>query len=215
MLSGAVAGTAYYKRKDLGLGYQWATDHMKYVGTLWNEDVLKKRMDRVIEIEQTLGVPFRTCVIFFLRIFEHGILRMYVMSCSRFYTLLPPKPAQYPDSRTFIILPLPNSKLRPYFTPTQNSVAEDEVEAHTGMFEASTNDGYYELGLATARIIREAIMNGRGMVQDEAMARNANEKAGESIKQDMETTLTEERREANIDTTTQGNPRQEGNLVDL
>ncbi|EEB86760.1 hypothetical protein MPER_16165, partial [Moniliophthora perniciosa FA553] len=32
-----------------------------------------------------------------------------------------------------------------------------EVQAHTGMFAANTNDGYYNLGLETARLIRDAL----------------------------------------------------------
>ena len=59
LLSGAAAGAAYYKRDDLGMGYKWATDHMKYVGTLWDEEKLKKRVERLVEIENSLGVTFR------------------------------------------------------------------------------------------------------------------------------------------------------------
>ena len=33
------------------------------------------------------------------------------------------------------------------------------MQAHTGMFKASTNDGYYELGLETMKLIKEAIAN--------------------------------------------------------
>lgn len=35
------------------------------------------------------------------------------------------------------------------------------------MFEAKTNDGYYQLGLEVSRFIREAVMLGRGVVEDE------------------------------------------------
>ena len=59
LVSGAAAGAAYYKRKDIGEGYQWATDHMKYVGTLWNEEQLKKRVDLLMDIDKSLGVVFR------------------------------------------------------------------------------------------------------------------------------------------------------------
>lgn len=59
LLSGAAAGAAYYKRDDLGMGYKWATDHMKYVGTLWEEEKLRKRLDDLLMIERDLGVAFR------------------------------------------------------------------------------------------------------------------------------------------------------------
>lgn len=60
LIAGAAAGTAYYKRDELGAGYSWATDHMKYVGTLWEEATLKKRVDDLLQIEEKLGVMFRT-----------------------------------------------------------------------------------------------------------------------------------------------------------
>ena len=58
-MGGAAAGAAYYKREDLGLGYKWATDHMQYVGTLWDEEKLKKRLEGLVEIERDLGIAFR------------------------------------------------------------------------------------------------------------------------------------------------------------
>ncbi|KAH8118775.1 hypothetical protein DFH11DRAFT_699520 [Phellopilus nigrolimitatus] len=144
LLSGAAAGAAYYKKDDLGLGYKWATDHMKYVGTLWDEEKLKKRVEKLVEIEKTMGVTFRD-----------------------FYTLLPAKPPNRLDSCTFVVLPPISSPLHAHFLFAQNNIAESEIDAHTGMFEASTNDSYYGLGLETARIIREAVASSRGVVTDE------------------------------------------------
>lgn len=63
LLAGAAAGTAYWKKDDIGSGYAWWADHMKYVGNLWDEKALKARVDKAIEIEQELGVIFRTWVI--------------------------------------------------------------------------------------------------------------------------------------------------------
>lgn len=60
LLAGAAAGTAYYRREDISGGYAWATDHMKYVGSLWDEGSLKKRVDDLMQIEETMGVLFRT-----------------------------------------------------------------------------------------------------------------------------------------------------------
>ncbi|KAJ3963539.1 hypothetical protein EV361DRAFT_874785, partial [Lentinula raphanica] len=55
----ATAGAAYGRRDDLGVGYIWATDHMKYVRNLWDEDALKRRIDALIEIEKKEPVIFR------------------------------------------------------------------------------------------------------------------------------------------------------------
>lgn len=61
-LASAAAGTAYWKRNEIGTGYLsmsgWMQDHMKYVGNLWDEDALKRRLDRVMDVEDHLGVVF-------------------------------------------------------------------------------------------------------------------------------------------------------------
>jgi len=59
LVAGAAAGTAYWKKDDLGMGYTWMTDHMKYVGNLWDQDALKRRMGRVQEVSDELGIRFR------------------------------------------------------------------------------------------------------------------------------------------------------------
>ncbi|KAJ3764726.1 hypothetical protein FB446DRAFT_625238, partial [Lentinula raphanica] len=77
----ATAGAAYGRRDDLGVGYIWATDHMKYVRNLWDEDALKRRIDALIEIEKKEPVIFRN-----------------------FYTLLPAIPLVHNLDRIFMIL---------------------------------------------------------------------------------------------------------------
>lgn len=62
LVAGAAVGGAYYKREDLGQGYTWATDHMKYVRNLWDEDALKRRVETLLDVEKDMGVVFRTCV---------------------------------------------------------------------------------------------------------------------------------------------------------
>ncbi|KAJ7129492.1 hypothetical protein C8R44DRAFT_776915 [Mycena epipterygia] len=141
LLAGAAAGATYYKRDDLGLGYTWATDHMKYVGHLWDVDALNRRVDFLINAEAQEGVVFRN-----------------------FYTYLPPTPLLRDKDRTFIVLPKKNAPAAPYFVLARNGLAPDELDAHTGMFSGKTNDGYYDLGLQTAQLIRDAVINGRGTI---------------------------------------------------
>jgi len=116
---------------------------MKYVGNLWDEKQLADRLNSLMKLSRTKaeggeGITFRN-----------------------FYTLLPPKGSSNPTPRTFIILPKANTGANPdpakYFLPAENHIAEDEVEAHTGMFNAKTNDGYYELGLRVVDLIRNAL----------------------------------------------------------
>ncbi|KAF4619528.1 hypothetical protein D9613_005253 [Agrocybe pediades] len=60
LLAGAAAGVAYYKKDDLTNGFNWAGDHLKYVGTLWDSASLDQRIDALIDIERDHGVVFRT-----------------------------------------------------------------------------------------------------------------------------------------------------------
>ncbi|KAI0347098.1 hypothetical protein BDW22DRAFT_1351451 [Trametopsis cervina] len=138
LLAAGAAGAAYYKRDDIGVGYTWATDHMKYVGNLWDEGRLRQRLDELFKIEEEMGVMFRT-----------------------FYTYLPPAHPSHPTPRTFIILPRAPSKYVSHFLQAPNSIAGDEIEAHTGMFDGKTNDGYYELGLITAQLLRDVMVASR------------------------------------------------------
>ncbi|EKM59798.1 uncharacterized protein PHACADRAFT_206021 [Phanerochaete carnosa HHB-10118-sp] len=155
LLAGTAAGTAYYKREDIGVGYTWATDHMKYVGTLWDEATLKKRVDDLMQIEENMGVLFRT-----------------------FYTYLRPSPPTHLTPRTFMILPKAPSECVSHFLQAPNSIASDEIEAHMGMFDAKTNDGYYELGLISAQLVRDVMLASRSGDVD-TIRRTAQHPSGE------------------------------------
>ncbi|TRM67646.1 hypothetical protein BD626DRAFT_394347 [Schizophyllum amplum] len=140
--AGAVAGGAYWRREDLNLGYSWVTDHMKYVGELWNEKRMNERVEGLVDFEEQHNVLFKT-----------------------FYTYLPPSPPSYFSSRTFVVLPKRTSRAFTRFVSAKNELAIDELEAHTGMFSGTTNDGYYELGLETAKFIRQAVHLHRGTIE--------------------------------------------------
>lgn len=139
ILAGTVAGGAYYKRDDLTQGLSWATDHMKFVGNLWDEEALNQRVEVLIDIEKEQGVIFRTL-----------------------YAMLPPRPPEFLTSRTFIVLPKYGSRAKNHFLPASNGIATDEIQAHTGIFLAATNDGYHQLGLASVKIIQDALTSSRG-----------------------------------------------------
>jgi hypothetical protein len=162
ILAGAVAGGAYYKRDDLTQGLSWATDHMKYVGNLWNEESLNQRVEALIDIEKERGVIFRTLV----NISSLSLIRRSTVSSAayRLYAILPPKPPEFLTSRTFIVLPKYGSRSKDHFLPARNAIAPDEIHGHTGIFSATTNDGYYQLGLTSVKIIQDALMSSRGHV---------------------------------------------------
>ncbi|KAH6915132.1 hypothetical protein BKA70DRAFT_1368913 [Coprinopsis sp. MPI-PUGE-AT-0042] len=134
VVAGAAAGGAYYARDQLTQGYTWATDHMKYVGNLWDNDGMKARVESLMDIDEQEGVVFRN-----------------------FYTYLPPSIPRYLTSRTFCVLPAFGSRSASRFIAANNSIAPDEIQAHTGMFNPANNDGYYGLGLMTSQAIHESL----------------------------------------------------------
>lgn len=161
LLAGAAAGASYYKRDDLGLGYSWATDHMKYVSHLWDGDALGRRVEFLVDAQEREGVQFRKCVVRCPRERKGNSDDARFLS---FYTYLPPTPLLHSSERTFIVLPKKNAKAAPHFVLARNGLASDELEAHTGMFSGKTNDGYYDLGLQAAQVIREAVISARGII---------------------------------------------------
>lgn len=89
------------------------------------------------------------------------LLQAYSFPHGSFYTFLPAVPPVHAEARTFIVRPKQETILAEHFIEARNTLAEDEVQAHTGMFDSKTNDGYYELGLVTAQFIRDAVANCR------------------------------------------------------
>jgi hypothetical protein len=54
----AAAGTAYYRREDLALGWKWGNDHMTFVRNLWDVDGLKNRLLICDELARTHNLWF-------------------------------------------------------------------------------------------------------------------------------------------------------------
>jgi hypothetical protein len=79
------------------------------------------------------------------------------------YTFIPAKPPDNLPARQFILLPKAKDagNIVTGFTPNTNSLAADEIAAHVGMFEARSNEAYYQLGLDAAKIIQDAVSSRR------------------------------------------------------
>ena len=60
MLAGAAVGAAYYHRPNIESGYGALTEHMQYVGALWDKDALARRVRNLVEGETKHGILFRT-----------------------------------------------------------------------------------------------------------------------------------------------------------
>jgi hypothetical protein len=141
---------------------------MQYVGALWDKDALARRVRNLVEGETKHGILFRT-----------------------FYTLLPPTPPAYPQPRTFCTLPEPSSSASQHFFPAPNTVAEDEVRAHVSMFDPGKNDGYYQLGLEAAALIRRVVEDEGAVPQSTVVGSEAespiDQNKGSSPEADMST----------------------------
>ncbi|KAI0921692.1 hypothetical protein AcV5_000785 [Taiwanofungus camphoratus] len=110
--AGAAAGAAYYKRDEIEVGYKWASDHMKYVGTLWDENALRRRLERLLEIEEQMGVTFRTWV------FRNLLLAR--MLCLQVTSVTPVSTPSFHPVRPHIRLPAHSScsRRRPRVSPS-------------------------------------------------------------------------------------------------
>jgi len=60
LIAGAAVSTAYYHRANIESGCGFLTEHMQYVGALWDRDALGKRVRNLVEGETTHGILFRT-----------------------------------------------------------------------------------------------------------------------------------------------------------
>jgi len=126
-------------------------DYCKYLkDNLFNKDLMKKRMEDLMKIEQDDGVIFR--------VFVPPPFVSTTVDSFRMFRLYATLPGSTPP-RTFIVLPELPSRAAKYFLPATNKLACNEIMAHTGMFCELTNDGYDELGRLTINLIRDALMS--------------------------------------------------------
>ncbi|KAF7775923.1 hypothetical protein Agabi119p4_4316 [Agaricus bisporus var. burnettii] len=138
LLAGAAVGGAYYQRNSLNQGFSSLMDHMKYVGNAWYEPGLRSRIDALVDAQENHHIIFHN-----------------------FYVHLPESPPTHLTPRTFIVQPKRTSRAWKHFSAAKNKRASDEIQGHTTMFNGRANDGYYNLGLDTAKIIQQAAHVGR------------------------------------------------------
>lgn len=154
----AAAGTvAYLKKDEMSQGMSWTTSHLEFVGVLWKEADLKKRVQEIVDLTPDT-LPRFHC----------------------FFTRIPPLPNRQ-EYRTFIVLP-PNATST-HFSQNINEIAATQIDAHCWMFNASSNPGYYTLGNETVQVVNEALRNDQAQVKGfAAPAQIKNEGIKEGIK---------------------------------
>lgn len=180
-LGAAAAGTAYYRREDLANGWKYGSDHLSFVGNLWDEEGMRKRLGDVATLCESRNIVFRKWVVC-LKILQKLPWSTCVFSCPRakpqpfnsYYTYLPPDPPNYLVARTFTVLPPLSHPLFKRWIPATSTLAKDEVGAHMYMFNPKTNDGFYDLGLNVVNVIGER-------VEEEGVRASLNGVAGEGV----------------------------------
>ena len=151
LAAGAAGAGIYANRNTLSQSYTWVSDHLDFVGNLWDS---KNSEQRVKDIQELPQVSFHC-----------------------YYTRLSKAKSRKPGhDRTFIILPAEASPVAASFTPSPNTVANDEVEAHVTMFNGDKNDDYYRLGQESALVISRSLFE----EQSHGSQKNAQKQAEET-----------------------------------
>lgn len=60
VIAGATAGAAYMRRDDITSGYTWASDHMKFVGNVWDEKTMGERLENLLAANVDHAIVFKT-----------------------------------------------------------------------------------------------------------------------------------------------------------
>ncbi|KAF9178803.1 hypothetical protein BGZ50_007456 [Haplosporangium sp. Z 11] len=126
-------GAAVIVNKHLNTGMEYVTSHIQFVGILWNSTELARRVSEVLRLP---------------------------MGFHCFYTQVQ-IPASSNNSwrsmsRTFIELASIPADQKPYFSARSCS-GQDEIEAHTEMFNPAKNFDYYPMGEETVKRIKNMV----------------------------------------------------------
>lgn len=116
-------GLAYINRDSLGQSFAWLSSHLKFVGALLKQQEMSRRLERLSMLE---GV---------------GIKDMYTSLGENGYWT----GGYFVPERTFCAVPSLEQKSSKLFSRTVNTVASDEIKAHTTMFRKELNDGYEKM----------------------------------------------------------------------
>ncbi|KAL7265853.1 hypothetical protein RUND412_011619, partial [Rhizina undulata] len=134
----ALAGGAalYYKRQEIGEGYNWVSSHLEFVGALMKTEELRARLKRASSVP---GVGF-----------------------ADFYTSLGKRESEggvgfattfWEGERTFCSVPDPKEREHKFFYKWVNEKAVDEVGAHCSLFDKKTNPKFEEMSDNARKLI--------------------------------------------------------------
>ena len=132
--AGAVAagGAAAYMKKDqISEGFNWATSHLEFVGSLARPEDMKKRLNNIIKLSTTNEIGFTNIY----TTLGHAVNAANAKSSWAGQVV--------GTDRTFCNLP--KGELKQYFIPAVNDKSTAETWAHMAMFEPKKNPGYYSM----------------------------------------------------------------------
>jgi hypothetical protein len=139
--AGAVAAggaAAYMKREQISEGWSFATSHLEFVGSLARPEDMKKRLNNIATLSETLHIGFANL---------YTTLGHAVDSAQK--GAWTGKVAG--KDRTFCNVP--KGELKKFFVPAVNDKSQAETLAHMSMFEPKNNPGYYTMSERAKEII--------------------------------------------------------------
>ncbi|KAF2710250.1 hypothetical protein K504DRAFT_405260 [Pleomassaria siparia CBS 279.74] len=129
--AGAVAAggaAAYMKRDQISEGWNWATSHLEFVGSLARPEDMKKRLASVATLAESQNIGFTNIY----TTLGHAVQDEDKSSYAK---------QVLGHDRTFCNLP--KGELKKFFVPSVNDKSTAETLAHMSMFEPRNNPGYY------------------------------------------------------------------------
>lgn len=147
----AAGAAAYSKRETISQGFGYVTSHFEFVRELGKGETLRSRLTRASTVD---GVGFANL---------YTSLGPRATPSASILPDIGMKMAAANDAtksflaqeRTFCSEPGDKSEFRRFFIKMVNAKAADEISAHTGMFAASTNPGFYGMSETARDLIVE------------------------------------------------------------
>ncbi|CAI4213199.1 unnamed protein product [Parascedosporium putredinis] len=159
-------GLAYINRGNVGRSYAWLADHFTFVGALLKPNELSRRLGRLAALR---GV---------------GIHDVYCSLGENGYW----SGGYFVPERTFCAVPEPEHDAYNVFSRCVVAEAEDEIQAHMGMFEPKKNAEYAKMTENAAKLAVEWFLSEEPVVDDEKFRDPPPEEAAEDtiVKETLE-----------------------------
>jgi hypothetical protein len=159
-------GLAYINRGNVGRSFAWMSDHFTFVGVLMKQGQLNRRLERLGTLRGA-GVHVTYC-----SLGENGYW----------------SGGYFVPERTFCAVPTGDEVAHPPFTRCVIEGAEDEVQAHMGMFQPDKNSRYEEMTEQAGKLVITWFLSDADILDDPRFREPSPEEAAEesTIKEVLE-----------------------------